>query len=473
MKIKQKKQPKKKANKPKQPPKECVKPYNPSMQNYNMNQINAFVDQCKDWDEQDDDQFELESGENVKITTLQKTFDSDDHYITLCKTFVDGVLISQSSSLRHANSSCSSSYGDITNSENEKIILCKIGDFRKDRRHSSAILSILDGIFSPGYEYSKHVSDPSMKVNISDMVSFGDFEDAQHCKPQKQNVGGTIVGFINTVRSFHPGTYFATVIKPIEDCDPLLIYHHQQVNPTKIVDQIILMADDYCDFHLGMVNSINRYDWCEFRNWGGDCESEEEEEQDEVYGPEYEIFDEESNLFLRYKVDVIDGIELDYSEDEDGDCIDKETSKRYRFKGAKESMKEKQKEVKTEIKLHKEGNMIYFCDTEKAAQLKDAVLQGQVKKSEAIPELYQVLDKSQNCIALATNVGAYNSGDWLYGKSFQDKISKKYFALVVNCTLGELDDGNIPDIVKQKFPNRKFTTVKETNLEFNMTEFSH
>ncbi len=385
------------------------------MEEYGLDQINAFIDNCGKWDMEDEEYVMLPSGTNVKIRSLKKYFGSDDHYIELETTSADGKILIQYSTLCDCGMFSGGSYGDINMTQAEKHILTKANMIRKEKKRTHEVLPILELIFS-GHQYTRNLSDLSMSITIRDMVSFGDFEDAQNIKPQMQRISFTVNGFVNTVRAFLPGTYLTTVIKSFDSCDPLVIYHHQDVDPIKIVNHIILMTDDYCDFHEDMKNSINRYDWCQLRN--GD-------------------------------VSV--------------------TSERWDT-GRKHGNTDKDN---TTIQLNKMTNVIYFCRTEKAAQLRDAVFHGRVMKSRLIPELYKVLDENSNDIALAVDMAPYNSCDWLYAKAFQDRSSQKYFALVINCDMGELDShhGGLPEVVKGNFPNKSFTTVRETKLEFEMTEF--
>ncbi len=386
-----------------------VEPYHPFMKAYGPQNVEAFIKQCQSWDRVEDDSFELDTGEKITIRSLKKMFDNN-HYVKLEQTYVYSKLVSQYQSLRKGRSSCSGNYGYKDNTASTRVVLARIYKHQRERRRIVAVQPVLEALFSPHYKYPVHVYDAIMTIMIDDMVSFGDLEETNKCKPQKKTVDGNFVGYSGTVRPFQCGTYGVTFIKPFDGSDMLVIYHHLDIDPVKLVQQIILMSEDYCDFHDNVPNSLDRYDWCHWRNWGS----------------------------------------LE-PEDNEGENNDK-------FKA---------------VHLDREMNVIYFADANKATELKQYVKKGSLYQSVAIPELYQIVDENQNAIALGTNMKPYNSGDWLYSKVFQDQNTGLNFALVVNCIMGELDAhyGGIPEKIQKRFPTKVFTLVKDTNLQYNMHDF--
>ena len=144
----------------------------------------------------------------------------------------------------------------------------QIHDFLQHRALTKSQLPIYDQIFDVDCKFAKIVTDESFGVEIKDNVSFGDFGDVQSTKSQMTTVTGTIYGFINTVRTFVAGKYRFTMIYPFctEQNEPFCVFHHSSVSPTRLVRKILTFTD-YDTFHYDIVNSINRYDWCHYRNW--------------------------------------------------------------------------------------------------------------------------------------------------------------------------------------------------------------
>ncbi|XP_066911071.1 uncharacterized protein [Clytia hemisphaerica] len=381
-------------------------PYNSTMKSYSPGNVDAFIQQCTDWDEVNTEDIVLPTGEEFRCV-VQKKYFGENHYITLSLTYAFGILVRKDSSLRNECSSMSGSFGnfgDLSKSTAVDKLCRKLADFKDHRRRMKTLQPILEKAFAEGSTYPMIKEDRSLKVLVSDMASFGDLKEAQSQKPQKQKIGGTIRGYVNTVRHFKPGYYYTSVIKPMEDCDPFVMYHHESIDPRKLMDQILLMADDYEDYLPKVVNSINRYDWCEWMHYGGDSSGE------------------------------------DCSKDEKARRLDDRCS-------------------------------IYFCPTESGSLLKKTVKQRKITNSEVIDELSGYVGDDEKVIALGIKTGGMNSGDWIYGKVFEDEDSGQNFALVVNFCLGDLFMESIPDELKNMYPNKKFTSVSKTELKFNIADF--
>ena len=500
--------------------------YRPDMKSYGLHHVFAFIDQCKEWTVTSEKKFKLESGENIRLVEQKHVF-TEEHYITLTSYYAETVLIHQFASLHRDTSSSSGSYEkNVSNGELYSKVLEKIWRYQETERRVNEVKPIFDKLFGEGAKYESEKTDHSLKVFVEDMVSFGDLKDAHHTMPQNEVVGGTIVGFINTVRRFKRGYYVVSVLKPFEDCDPLVMFHHINVDPQKLMHQIILMSEDYCDYLREERNSINRYDWCHHRNWGGSQSSDEadhddEEEDDDHYyssddgdnsslsdviaffdyygiddsdsDVEYPYFNHAYEKFLQTKL----GKMMTCKDDENGDLSNSISVEKEALSGWQQLAKElenfedddfDQKDENADGKDHVEktdkaddkkpvkypdSNTIYFCPTGKAGSLKELLRNGETIQSEDIEELTAVGKDSKHCVALSANTRPLNSGDWIYGKLFQDASSERYFALVVNFVLGNLDShyGGIPDHVKALYPDKRFTSISDTKLKFNVSDF--
>ena len=336
--------------------------------------------------------------------------------------FVYGIQLIKRYEQHEGYSSMNGSDDEVSESTDcpskTKIIL-SISDYRYEQHRINEVQPVVEQLFSEGYKYPVQKCDSSFKVRVTKMVSFGDYKDAQSSRPQEQVVRGTITGYVNIVRPFKPGFYHATIIMPFIGCDPFVIYHHENVDPAKVMDKIIMMCQDFNDYHRNVRNSINRYDWCHYRNWGSGNDSEEcsdDSEEDSAFGS----------------------------------------------MGGSDSVKRRKSPL--------DPNTIFFCPSESAGGLSKAVRGPYSLQSLTTPQVTVFHGYQGSAIALGTNLSEFNSGDWIYGKVFQDKVTRENFALVVHCYM-DSHEGSIPDQILKRYQDRKFTSVSKTNMEFDVNEF--
>merc|ERR1739838_968330 len=126
----------------------------------------------------------------------------------------------------------------------------------RDNKVLDQITKDLGEIISSDFKSLNYKKDPKLTVQIEDSASFGDYYDVSENSDY-------------TIRSFHPGTYKCTSVTPDQSCTPVTIYHHESVDPAKVVKQCVLMSKDFFE-HTDVPNQITMPDWC---NW----ESEDEE----------------------------------------------------------------------------------------------------------------------------------------------------------------------------------------------------
>ncbi len=413
-----------------------VKPYEATMEKYNSENITAFVEQCKVWDKEEvKEDFYMDEGEHVCQRVFTKFFDnSETHCIEVTSWYVNEKVIYCSSVLKRSDG------WQLGREQNKwgSDKLNQILQFMDNRRHIELVLPILEAIFSEGYTYPTELYDPDISVCIENEVSFGDLEDIKN------------MNSFTTRRQFHPGVYKCAVLAPEIECDPLVIYHHETVDPKKILHQIILMMDDYERYHQTVKNSINRYDWGKSACYG------EDSDEDEVF-------------INRYSEDVDEEKEIP-----DKDIEEHQSRKKERNEDPAVNIQEhqarKEKNEEPPFSIDKEDVMVFFADSKKSKNVEDAVKSGHVIASGVIPDLYEVLDEDEKCMALTISMSQYNMTDCYNAKLFEDTTNQLCFALVINCILGDLECG-IPEKVKALFPDVKFTSVKKTGLMFDMAEF--
>ena len=313
----------------------------------------------------------------------------------------------------------------------------------------------------PDFVFPQQDTDDNMKLNITGKVSFGDLVNASKENPQNKEVYGTIIGYICTVRKFHPGNYKVTVIKPFSDTqkyveyDPLVIFHHTDINPNLLAQQVLRMTDDYCNFHRDLRNSINRYDWCHFNNWGY-CDS------DDIISS----FSEQEN------VDNDDSISS-FSEQEDED-------KNWRrckvaSKVMKSFLQQDFESVTSSVGPLPKGrscsSLIYFTKTEEAKNLVKYIQKKQIRRSSAVRYLFAVENDDGCPISLGMDFAQYSSLDWNFGKVFEDPESSCYYALILN-GYNTLEEEPRPKVFSHEEKlEMGFTTVKKTELKFPMNQF--
>merc|ERR1739838_1222440 len=186
----------------------------------------------------------------------------------------------------------------------------------RDKKALDQITEDLGKIISSDFKSLNYKKDPKLVVQIDDSVSFGDYYDVSESSDW-------------TLRSFHPGTYKCTSVTPDQSCTPVTIYHHESVDPAKVVKQCVLMSKDFFE-HTDVPNQITMPDWC---NW---------ESADEEYIPsdsESEADDEASEtelVFADFVGKVFDDSPAMESDSEDheydpldsdsGDCVSSDES---------------------------------------------------------------------------------------------------------------------------------------------------
>ena len=297
----------------------------------------------------------------------------------------------------------------------------------------------------PDFVFPKQDTDDNMKLEVTGKVSFGDIVDASKENPQNEEVHGTIIGYVCTIRKFHPGNYKVTVIKPFSDSpiyvdyDPLVIFHHTDTNPNLLAQQVLRMTDDYCTFHKDLRNSINRYDWCHFNSWSFNYDqipsSSEQKDEDNNLHP-FQVASENMISFLQ----------------QDFEC------------------------VTPSVGPLPEGRswhaLIYFTKTEEAKNLVKYIQKKQIRRSSAVRYLFAVENDDGCPISLGMDFAPYSSAEWNYAKVFEDPESSCYYALILN-GYNTIEEGRLwPEVFSQEEKLKMgFTTVKKTELKFPMNQF--
>ncbi|XP_066911096.1 uncharacterized protein [Clytia hemisphaerica] len=350
----------------------CVKqdliPYNTTFRSPMNSNFDVFAVKNMNWDDEKSEEFILSSGEEICVVHKKRMFDTPKNNpgleknkleISLNLTYAYGVLIAQNSSYNYDYDSegdrpagTCGRFHKLVGSPTTEIINRKIRDYQLQKCQEDATgKPIPIEVLSEGYTFAMVTEDPSLKVLVTDSVSFGDFKDAQNKQPQK--VSASSKANVNTVRHFKPGLYHVSVLKPVKDCDPFVMYHHESIDPQKLMDQILLMTGDYRDRSPGVDNVIDGEDWCEWRNWDGSF------------------------------------------------------SRRFQFVSNDHGEARKNEEFAAR-------NIIYFCPTESAGLLERAVEERKTIKSKVFKKMGGVLDGDANVIALAVKTARMNStGNWI------------------------------------------------------------
>merc|ERR1711970_1097152 len=120
----------------------------------------------------------------------------------------------------------------------------------RDTKALNQITEDLGNIISSEFRCLNYRQDPKLAVKINDSASFGDFYDVMENSEC-------------TIRDFHPGIYKCTLVTPDDSFTPVTIYHHESVDPSKIVKQCVLISKDVFE-HSNIPNQITMPDWC---NW--------------------------------------------------------------------------------------------------------------------------------------------------------------------------------------------------------------
>ena len=372
--------------------------------------VDTFIEQCTNWDNTEINEYKSDEGEVCKIVDHYKYFNKEKtKYIQFERYFMNGENVLNFTK-RFSDHRCSineykwNEVKDDPDRDDKWKKYSKIHNLHRKQEELKIRMPIYQkfcGDNRNSFKFHKIMHDKSFNVDISNFVSFGDYKDTQCIKPQKQIVDGTITGYINTVRPFIAGKYVVTIIYPFSDENgPYTMFHHVNVSPTKLMHQILRLSDwDTCP--VGSCNTINRYDWCEWRNWG-------DTENDQYY------------------------------------------------------------------KLYNTKSVIYFTSTDHSPCIKKCIKKKSNVKRSNISELNKIYDDNGKVISIAVDMTYIMCEDWLYGKIFQDTNTNKYFGLVVNGHVEELEGNGCGafDEIKKLYPNERFTSI-EKSQQYTLNHQSH
>uniref|UniRef100_A0A7M5V7I2 Uncharacterized protein n=2 Tax=Clytia hemisphaerica TaxID=252671 RepID=A0A7M5V7I2_9CNID len=195
-------------------------PYHPAMKSPTNQNIKLFALQNDEWDEETSKDHVLLSGETICIVRRKKIFETGKvEEISFMQTYAYGVLINQNCSYSDRKCKDRINYGGHSDNLNAKFesqttkkINDKLGYFLYTyKRQMESFTPVVEKVFAEGYIYPMIKEDRSLKVRVTNLVSFGNLQDAQHKIPQQDFPERH--GYVNTVRHFKPGYYYTTVIK--------------------------------------------------------------------------------------------------------------------------------------------------------------------------------------------------------------------------------------------------------------------
>merc|ERR1739838_484995 len=186
----------------------------------------------------------------------------------------------------------------------------------RDRTALNQITEDLGKIISSGFKSLNYKKDSKLSVKIDDSASFGDFYDVSESSDC-------------TNRSFHPGTYQCTSVTLDESCTPVTIYHHESVDPAKVVKQCVLMSKDFFE-HTDVANQITMPYWCKWEKADEEYILSDSDSESDSEAPETE------SLFVDFVKGVFDDRspmesdpedqEYDSSDSDSEDCVSSDES---------------------------------------------------------------------------------------------------------------------------------------------------
>ncbi|XP_064081102.1 uncharacterized protein LOC135197851 [Macrobrachium nipponense] len=293
--------------------------------------------------------------------------------------------------------------------------------------------TLLEEIFAPGYSFPDQDTDDTLKVTISDVAYFGDIKDVAQLSPRAQLDGNS-----PTMRKFFPGRYKVTVLKLFRDrqsghlIDPLVIFHHEEVDSNLLALQVVRMCSDYCSNHSQLLNSLSRHDWCHWTHY-----------EEHVFFHD-DVFDCE----LRRATDVVASLG-----------------------NAGPSRARESKVPIAEVFPRDFRTLIYFARSEDAKDLKNYISKNQVRRSSVNKYVFSIEDDEGAIVSIGVNYSPFSTNEWVYSKVFEDTETGKCFALIVN---GNFNMGCEP-WNEFRTPEQRakfgFTSVKKSKLKFPMKQF--
>ncbi|XP_068223140.1 uncharacterized protein [Palaemon carinicauda] len=292
---------------------------------------------------------------------------------------------------------------------------------------------LLEEMFKPGYVFPNQDTDDDLKVHINDVAYFGDIKDVE-----KLSLSDQAGKSAPTARKFIPGRYKVTVLKPHKDGesgqlnDPLVLFHHELIDPNLLAMQVVRMHVDYCGNHPQLMNSINRHDWCHWTHY-------------------------EEHVFL---------------DDDVFECeLSRATDIVASLGNASASNGRESKVPIAEVFPREFRTLIYFAKSEDAGAIKGYILKNQVRMSSVNKYVFSVENGQGVTVAVGINYSPFSTDEWVYAKVFEDTESDKCFALIVNGNFN-LDCEPWNELWTPEERNEMgFTSVMESKLRFPAYQF--
>ena len=166
--------------------------------------IDNFIKECEEWDEVEEDQFELDTGEKVQSKLHYKYLTNRKHYIEWRQWIVNDEVIYKSSILKDGFLEREGTATELDAETTE--LLDKIDDFLDERNKITRALPFFQKVLADDFAIECMATDVEFKLKVRDTVTFGDFKEVTETASLSKttDVGENIKPI---VRPFYPGLH--------------------------------------------------------------------------------------------------------------------------------------------------------------------------------------------------------------------------------------------------------------------------
>ena len=147
--------------------------------------VDELVEECTEWDEVNEDEFELDSGEQVQSKFRCKYLDeSKECFINWREVVVDGKILYQCSKLVEMSDETKGSENHL--SERDAKLLNRIDGFLDEKRRIMKALPYFEKVLDDDYDIDSVATESTFPIKIQDEVVFGDIKDITKLESRMQ-----------------------------------------------------------------------------------------------------------------------------------------------------------------------------------------------------------------------------------------------------------------------------------------------
>ena len=138
--------------------------------------VDDFVEECTEWDEVEEDEFELDSGEKVQSKFLCKYLNENkERFINWRQVVVNDKILYQGSKLVEKSDETKGSENHL--SVRDTKLLNRIDEFLDEKRRIMKALPYFEKVLDEDYDIDSIATENTFPIKVRDEVVFGDIKD--------------------------------------------------------------------------------------------------------------------------------------------------------------------------------------------------------------------------------------------------------------------------------------------------------